>query len=60
MPINSVELWQHFAESFPEYIKEIAVSLLPIAAFFGAFQVISLKLKKKTLYKILIGIALNL
>ena len=54
---DSVELWQHFAESFPEYIKEIAISLLPIVAFFGAFQMISLKLKKKTLYKILIGIA---
>lgn len=54
---NSVELWRHFAENLPEYIKEIAVSLLPIVAFFGAFQVISLKLRKKTLYKILIGIA---
>lgn len=54
---NSVELWRYFATSFPEYIKEIAVSLLPIVAFFGAFQVISLKLRKKTLYKILIGIA---
>ncbi len=54
---NSVELWQYFATSFPEYMKEIAVSLLPIAAFFGAFQVVSLKLRKKKLYKILIGIA---
>lgn len=54
---NSVELWRYFAENLPEYIKEIAVSLLPIVAFFGTFQVISLRLKKKTLYKILIGIA---
>ncbi|MFG6364268.1 DUF1538 domain-containing protein [Schaedlerella sp.] len=54
---DSIELWQHFAGNFPAYIKEIAVSLFPIVAFFGAFQIVSLKLKKKTLYKILIGIA---
>lgn len=53
---NSVELWNCFARGFPEYIKEIAVSLLPIAAFFTIFQIISLRLKKKTLLKIIIGI----
>lgn len=53
---NSVELWKCFARGFPDYIKEIAVSLLPITAFFAVFQVVSLKLKKKTLIKIMIGI----
>lgn len=53
---NSVVLWKCFASGFPTYIKEIAVSLLPIAAFFAVFQIVSLKLKKKTLLKILIGI----
>ncbi len=33
------------------------VSLLPIALFFAAFQILSLRLKKKTLLKIIIGIA---
>ncbi len=33
------------------------VSLLPIVLFFTAFQIISLRLKKKTLLKIIIGIA---
>ncbi len=54
---NSVELWHCFAEGFPKYIKEIAVSLFPIAAFFTLFQIFSLKLKKKTLLKIVIGIS---
>lgn len=54
---DSVELWQHFARGFPKYIGEIMVSLLPIALFFAAFQIFSLKLKKKTLLKIIIGIA---
>lgn len=54
---NSVELWKCFARGFPDYIKEIAVSLLPITAFFAVFQVVSLKLKKKTLIKIMIGIS---
>lgn len=54
---DSVALGQYFAAGFPEYIKEIMVSLLPIAIFFAAFQIVSLKLKKKTLLKIIIGIA---
>ena len=52
---DSVALGQYFAAGFPEYIKEIMVSLLPIAIFFAAFQIVSLKLKKKTLLKIIIG-----
>lgn len=54
---NSVEMWNYFASGFPEYIKEIAVSLLPIVLFFGFFQTAALKLKRKTLLKIAIGIA---
>lgn len=53
---NSIALWKCFAGGFPKYIKEFAISLLPITAFFAVFQVVSLKLKKKTLLKILIGI----
>lgn len=53
---NSVELWQVFRQGFPAYIKEIAVSLLPIILFFGLFQVFSLKLPGKKLSRILIGL----
>ena len=53
---NSVELAKMFAEGLPKYMGEILVSLLPVAVFFGVFQIISLHLKKKTLVKILIGL----
>ncbi len=54
---NSIELWRLFREGLPVYIKEIAISLLPIVLFFGAFQALTLKLPKKALTKILIGLA---
>ena len=52
---DSVGLWQCFAHGIPEYMREIAVSLLPIVLFFAIFQVISLKIRKKPLLKIVIG-----
>ncbi|MDO4337560.1 MAG: DUF1538 domain-containing protein [Eubacteriales bacterium] len=53
---DSVELWTLFRVGFPTYIKEMAVSLLPIAAFFAVFQIAVLKLSKRKLVKILIGL----
>lgn len=53
---DSVELWNLFASGIPHYMKEMLVSLLPIVLFFAFFQVVSLKLKKKTLLKIAVGI----
>lgn len=44
---TSVEVGQLFFEAVPDYMKEIAVSLLPITVFFGLFQMFSLKLEKK-------------
>ena len=53
---DSVELWKEFAAGLPQYIEEIAVSLLPIVAFFAVFQVISLKMKGRSLLKVVIGL----
>ncbi len=53
---DSRALWQLFWGHFPEYIREVAVSLAPIAAFFALFQLAALKLKKKQVLKILTGI----
>lgn len=53
---NSVELGQLFLFELPHYMKEIAISLFPIAAFFGIFQVVSLKLERRTLLKIVVGL----
>ncbi|MDE6260884.1 MAG: DUF1538 domain-containing protein [Oscillospiraceae bacterium] len=53
---NSVELWALFRSGLPTYMKEIAISLLPITALFGIFQVVSLKLSARKLKKIGVGL----
>lgn len=53
---NSIELGKLFVVALPKYFKEIAVSLFPIVAFFGIFQIVSLKLNKTMLIKICIGL----
>jgi len=54
---NTVDLWHLFAAGFPTYIKEMAVSLLPIMIFFGLFQLASRDISKKALGRIGIGLA---
>ena len=51
------KLWQLFFVAFPTYFKEIAVSLLPIAAFFAVFDLVSLHLERKQLIRIGVGLA---
>lgn len=53
---NTVDLWKLFAWEFPEYIKEIALSIFPIVFFFGIFQLISRDITKRTLIKIGVGL----
>ncbi len=53
---DSVELWALFQDGLPTYMKEIALSLLPITALFGVFQVVSLRLSLRTLKKIGVGL----
>ena len=54
---DSVELWQLFREGLPTYFKEIATSLLPIILMFGVFQLVALKLDKRTIGRIAVGLA---
>ena len=54
---DSVELWHMFTHELPEYMGEIAISLLPIIVFFGLFQLFSLRLSGRSLGKIVIGMA---
>ena len=53
---DSRELWNLFAHELPDYVAEVAVCLAPIAVFFALFQIFALKLKKKPVLKIVIGI----
>lgn len=54
---NTVDLWKTFAVEFPTYIKEIAISILPIIVFYGIVQLIVRDVNKRTLIKIGIGMA---
>ncbi len=53
---NTVDLWNLFFIEFPLYIKEMALSILPIIFFFGIFQLISRDINKRSLIKICIGL----
>ncbi len=53
---NSIDLRQLFLSQTPRYLKEMALAVLPIVAFFTLFQLVSLRLDKKTLSKIGIGV----
>ena len=53
---DSKQLWNLFAVVLPTYMKEIALSLLPIVLFFAVFQALILKLSGRNLTRILIGL----
>ncbi len=53
---DSTELWSLFRVGFPTYMKEIAISLLPIIVFFGVFQIVSLRMARRSLLKIVVGL----
>ncbi len=50
------EVFGHFAYTLPHYMKDVAMAILPIVAFFLFFNAVSLKLDKKTLIKIFVGL----
>lgn len=54
---TSRQLWLLFSSELPTYMKEISLSLFPIFMFFMIFQVISLRLSKRALTRILVGLA---
>ena len=52
---DSVELWRIFAEELPEYMGEMAVSLLPIIVFFVIFQIVFRRMQKRMLIRVAVG-----
>ncbi len=53
---DSVELWNLFMQGIPKYLGEIFISLLPIGVFFALFQIFRLKLNRKSLLRIVLGL----
>ena len=52
---TTADVGQYFAAGLPAYMQEVALGLLPIVAFFTLFQIVSLRLKRKTVIKIVVG-----
>lgn len=53
---NTVDMWRLFMEEIPHYMKEMAMSILPIVVFFAFFQLIARDITKRALIKIIVGI----
>jgi hypothetical protein len=53
---NTVDLGKLFLHELPEYMKEMAISILPIVFFFGLFQLILRDLNKRSIIKIVVGL----
>lgn len=54
------DLWIAFGNALPEYFKEMVFALLPILLFFLLFQIFSLKLHKRSVIKIMVGLSYTL
>ncbi len=53
---TTVDLGRGYLHAIPEYMLEVAVALLPIVVFFLIFQILSLKLRRLPLMRILAGL----
>ena len=53
---DSRALGSLFLHAFPEYLAEVVVCLGPIVAFFAVFQVVSLRMSRKKMLKIAVGL----
>ena len=56
---TTTDLGWSYVQSIPHYLMEVAVALLPIFVFFLIFQFISLRIAKRPLAKILIGLLMT-
>ena len=54
--LTTVEVGFGYLSAFPTYLGEVALALLPIFVFFLIFQLFSLRLRRKPLGQILLGI----
>ena len=53
---SSQDVGEQFLRGLPTYLKEVFLGLLPIVLFFLVFQMVSIRLKRRPLIKIGVGI----
>ncbi len=54
--VNSQDLLGAYLTSLPHYLKEVAIALAPIVAFFVIFQFFGQKLSKERIIRIFVGV----
>lgn len=54
--LDSQDAGEQFLQGLPAYMEEVALGLLPIVLFFAVFQMASIKLRRRAVIKILVGI----
>ncbi|MGE4353932.1 MAG: DUF1538 domain-containing protein [Oscillospiraceae bacterium] len=50
------QMWEHFLAMFPHYSWEVFSAIFPIVAFFVLFQILFLRLRRRHIIKILVGL----
>jgi len=53
---DTVEMWSSFTTALPHYFKEITLSLAPIFVFFLLFQIITRRMHKRDLMRMVVGL----
>ncbi|MBR0164082.1 MAG: DUF1538 domain-containing protein [Lachnospiraceae bacterium] len=53
---HTADIGHAYLLAFPRYMGEVAVALLPVAAFFAVFQLLVLRLQKLPFQRILLGL----
>ena len=53
---DSRQVWQNFVSGFPTYLEEVGLALSPIIVFFALYQVFALKLPRRQIIKLAIGV----
>ena len=54
--MDSQAAGREFWQGLPTYIKEVALGLFAHRAVFAVFQIVSIRLKRRSVIKILVGI----
>lgn len=57
---TSIQLGGLFASELPSFFLEVLLALTPIFAFFAIFQIFVMKLKRRALYRYLVGLGYTL
>ncbi|MDL2217924.1 DUF1538 domain-containing protein [Christensenellaceae bacterium OttesenSCG-928-M15] len=53
---TSADITEYFMHGLPEYVKEVALAILPIVLMFGVFQIATKRFQKKQLMKMVFGL----